>query len=62
MKISAIINGSACQIVDIQRNGSQAYVTYINGSGNGPLVSTVFSTSAFGVPDIVLSTSATYLL
>lgn len=62
MKINALLNGVQVQIVDVQRNGSQLYVTYINGSGNGALVNTVMSVSAMGSPDIVLSTSAFYLL
>ena len=62
MKINALLNGAQVQIVDVVRSGSTVYVTYINGAGNGALVSTVFTTSAFGVPDVVLSTSAFYLL
>ncbi len=62
MKINALLNGAQVQVVDVKRNGSQVYVTYINGAGNGALVSTVFSVSAMGSPDVVISTSAFYLL
>lgn len=61
MRINALLYGRQVQIVDFDRSGSTCYVYYIDGAGNGPLVSTVISTSAFGTPEIVLSTSAFYL-
>jgi hypothetical protein len=61
MKIHTLLDGRAVQILDVVRSGSQAYVTYIDGTGTGPLLNRVFSTSAFDSPTIVLSSSATWV-
>jgi hypothetical protein len=34
MKISATYKGSSVNIVDVEVNGSNIYVTYVNGSGD----------------------------
>lgn len=61
MKINALLNGRQVNIVDIQRSGSQVTVAYIDGTGNGALVSTVFYSSAAADPNIIISTSAFWL-
>lgn len=63
MRIHALLNGRPVQIVNIERAGSQVHVVYIDSATISPggLVSTQMSVSAFGTPDIVISTSATFL-
>lgn len=62
MRISALINGQPVQIVDIERNGMDTYVHYINTqSGPGTLTSVKFSSSAIADVYIPISSSATWL-
>lgn len=56
MNINAVLDGNPVKIVDINRVGSSAYVTFINAGSQ--LVSNVYHTSAFDVANISLSTSA----
>lgn len=59
MKVSALLFGRQVQIVQSVRNGSDIYIDFIDSAtGDGPYVSTKFSTSASSQPDIVVSTSA----
>lgn len=63
MRLNAIINGVQVTVVDVNRSGGTTYVTYINSTGVGPgaLATTQFTSSAYGDPVHILSTSAIWL-
>jgi hypothetical protein len=58
MNIQCNYNGETVNIVNIDVNGSQIYVAYINASNNFLVSNENFSTSA-GQTAVLLATSAT---